>query len=71
MPAGPGQRRISVHVLGVDYSSRVQEKLDGFLVAIRRRAVEMSFGPGSAVTHERARFGGWLRRPIRIGPVGK
>ena len=39
VPAGPGERRIAVHVLGVDGRAGIEEELDGLLTSERRRTM--------------------------------
>jgi hypothetical protein len=40
VPTRPGQRGIAVHVLGVDFRTRIEEQLDGFFSAERGGAVQ-------------------------------
>src|SRR5690348_13798661 len=59
IPAGPGERRVAVHVLGVKSGAGVEKALDGFFIGEGGGAVQRSFSPGAAVSHEAAGGFGW------------
>ena len=56
IPARPGERRVSIHILRIDGSARIQEHLDGVFGTESCGAVERRFCLRSAITHEAARF---------------
>ena len=69
IPARPGERRVSIHILRIDGSARIQEHLDGVFGTERCGAVEGRFCLRSAITHEAARFNGWLGHTVGIRPM--
>src|SRR5262245_24000119 len=56
VPARPGERRVSIHVLRIDGSARIQEHLDGVFGTERCGAMERRFCLRPAITHEAARL---------------
>src|SRR5713101_320341 len=60
-----------MHVLGVDFRTRIQEQLDGFFVAEGGGTVEWSLGFRSAVAHEAIGFNAFPGRAIWIRPAGE
>src|SRR5579859_3933380 len=66
MPAGPRERRVSIHVAGIDNSARIQQELDGLFIAESGGAMKRSLAFGSAVSHESTSFNGFFRYTIRI-----
>src|ERR1039457_7393671 len=71
MPTGPRERRISIHVLGVNRRASVQQKLDGLFVAESSRAVKWRLAFGAHVPHETAGLNGFLCYTIRIRAMGE
>ena len=57
MPTRPCERRVAVHVLGVDRRARVEQNLDRLFTAEGGGAMEGCLRFRSAVAHEAARPG--------------
>jgi hypothetical protein len=66
VPARPAQRRIAVHVLGIDDGARIEQKLDGLFVTERGGAVQGRLALSTAIAHERTGLDVGLRRAVRI-----
>lgn len=71
MPTSPAERRLPVHILGVDDGTGVQQHLDGFFVAKSSGAMKRSFALGAHIAHESAGFDISLRSAIGIRAVGE
>src|ERR1700690_249759 len=56
IPACPAQRRIAVHVLGINLSARSQQHINGFFIAERGSPVQRSFALRAPVTHKATCF---------------
>src|SRR5579864_538629 len=70
VPAGPGKRRVSVHVLGVDRRAGIEQHADGLFIAECRSAVQWGLAPGAAVTHKAAGLHRFPGRAVRVGAAG-
>src|SRR5581483_2491147 len=69
MPTGPCERRVSIHILGVNNSASIQQKLDGLFITESGGAMKRGLAFGSAISHESAGFNGLFRYTIRIGAM--
>jgi hypothetical protein len=66
VPAGPGQRRIAVRILGVEERSRAEKLLNRFLGSERGRSMQGHLAPGARIPHEAMGFNARLRLAVRI-----
>lgn len=66
VPTRPRERRIAIHIFGIDFRSNIQKKLDGFFGSECCSAVEGSFGFRSAIAHEATCFSRCFCRAIWI-----
>lgn len=71
MPASPRERGIAVHVSGVNLRTGIEQHLNGFFRAERRRAVQGRFCSRSDIAHERVGFHPGLGHAIRIRALGE
>src|SRR6266478_175199 len=71
IPTGPGEWRVSVHILGIDHGASIEQELDSLLITEGCGAVERRLAFCSAIAHEVAGFHTWLGRRIRICTVGE
>lgn len=71
VPTGPCERRISIHVSGVNDGTGIEKQLNRLLGAEGGGSVERRLGFCPAVPHEAPCFSGRFRRAIWIRPSGE
>jgi hypothetical protein len=69
VPACPCQRRIAMHVFGIDDCPRIKKKLNSLFGSKGGGSMQRRFTLRSAVAHEAICFDIGRRRAIRIGTV--